>query len=149
MFPLSIDGEIGLGSAEPDDAILSALRRALVAKKARNISTDGRRITFDAGIFRPVWNWNVLVPVGNGTIELVPGPPRRVRYAFSCRQMLACTTAMAVAMGCLGAHEYGAAVAAAIFAGAWAWLFGMNYITAAMRLPGFVRDAVEASISRN
>jgi hypothetical protein len=145
MFPLSIDGEIELKSSAPESDILSGLRRALAAQKANNISTDGRRIAFEAGVFRLVSNWNVLVPVGSGTIEIVPGPPRRVRYAFSCRQMAAFTTAMAGVMSCLAAREGGAAGAVLIFAGAWAWLFGMNYIIAAFRLPGFVRDAVESS----
>ena len=88
-------------------------------------------------------NWNILVPVGRGEIEIVPGKPGTVKYGFSCVQMLILLTLMVGAMSVALISREGLSAHAIIFLViGWLWLFGMNYVISAVRLPRFVRRAV-------
>jgi len=145
MFPMSLDGEFKLTSPELEDisAILSKVEQALRAARATNISRIGNRVVFQGGIFRLVMNWNILVPVGRGEIEIVPGKPGTVKYGFSCVQMLILLTLMVGAMSVALISREGLSAHAIIFLViGWLWLFGMNYVISAVRLPRFVRRAV-------
>lgn len=150
MFPTSIDGEFEIPEYDStkDGALRTLLKfeRALFDNKAKNIKLVGTKLTFEGGIMRMVSNWNILVPVGYGEIEVRPGSPGKLIYRFSTRQMLAGATGMAALFGLLaamGASGLASANPVVIFLAAWAWLFGMNYLFAAYRLPRFVRSVLE------
>jgi len=144
MFPFNIQGEITLPSIAPGQVpiYLSQVERAAGEKRACNIRKTESLVTFRGGMFRLVMNWNIFVPITRGIIEVLPGTPGVVRYYFSCTEMLITVSVMvAIFAFCLlqpGLSTLGVVLPIV----AWLWLFGMNYATAAFRLPGFVREAL-------
>jgi hypothetical protein len=93
-------------------------------------------------MFRLVMNWNIFVPITRGTIEVLAGTPGVVRYYFSCTEMLI-TVSVMVAIFALCLLQPGLSTPGVVVPiVAWFWLFGMNYVIAAFRLPGFVREAL-------
>jgi hypothetical protein len=147
MFPTSIKGTLVLSACASDDVprFLSKIRAELESVKARHISLSGNKISFRGGVFRFVSNWNVLCPVGSGVIEVIPGTPPVLRYHFSCLEMLVVVSLMVLFLGLFLAQRSPIVLELFLFPVlAWLWLFGMNYLTAAIRLPRFVRRAVDA-----
>lgn len=139
MFPLSITGEFKISRLQDNDVnlVLNRVEQELAAVRATNVSRTANRITFTGGIFRFVSNWNLLVPIGYGEIEVLPDC---VKYTFSCTQMLVATTVMVCIMGAF--ILFSAPVSAFSLITPviiWLWLFGMNYLISAVRLPAFVR----------
>lgn len=146
MFPTGFKGEIETPPLRPQDVddVLASIEEALVGAKAADITRVGNTISFRGGLFRfVIGNWNVLHPVGHGEIEVVPGSPGAVRYDLSCVQMLVVATLMVgwltVSMSSRGHVTLGTVLIPLI---GWLWLFGMNYLIAAVRLPAFVRSAI-------
>lgn len=139
MFPTSFEGTIEMRALESTevDLVLNQIEQALKAERATAISRTGNTVSFRAGLFRLVMRENVLAQVGKGEIEVLPGSPGTVKYRFSSVQMLLITTLMAGFMGIVARSPVG-------FAVTWLWLFGMNYLIGAFRLPRFVRKAVGA-----
>lgn len=139
MFPLSITGELKISRLQDEDVnfVLNTVEQELTAVRATNVSRTANRVTFKGGIFRFVSNWNLLVPIGYGEIEVLPDC---VKYTFSCVQMLIGTTVMVCVMGAFILYSAPVStfslIAPVII---WLWLFGMNYLISAVRLPGFVR----------
>ena len=120
-------------------AIQDRIEAALIAAQATTVDRHSNAVSFSANLFRMVGNWNILVQTDSGAIEIIPGAPTSVRYTFSCRKMLIVTTTMMVVMAFFVFLSEGISEAAIVFAGGWLWLFGMNYLIAAIRLPLFVR----------
>src|ERR1051326_4449791 len=62
--------------------------RALRDVRAENIIITDNRIAFTGGAFRWVWNWNLLIPIGYGYVELHDKEDSFVvSYYASFRQM--------------------------------------------------------------
>ncbi|MBI1849429.1 MAG: hypothetical protein HYR85_03690 [Planctomycetes bacterium] len=112
--------------------------------RAIDIRRSDDAVSFRGGLFRSVTNWNVLVPVDSGRIEVVAGPSMRVRYYFSCSKLLVTTTLGAVLLVVLSSVQAGRV---RLFAPLLVTmgLFGGNYVIASHRLPRFVRRAVGAA----
>ncbi len=147
MFPTSIKGTIELSTCEPSDIprILINVRSELEAASARDIHLSENKISFRGGIFRLVTNWNVLVPIGSGEIEVDPGSPPVLKYNFSTLEILVIASLMALFVGGSMALARPITLQTMEFPiVAWLWLFGMNYLVAAFRLPAFVRRAIDA-----
>ena len=146
MFPISLEGSIDTHSISPEqvNAVTERLVSALNRARASSVVCDGNTVTFRGGMFRLVFNWNVLVPVSRGTITISSGSRDAVRFNLSCVEMLVVTTVMAICAGFVipsgqpALFRFGAPVLM------WLWLFGMNYVIAAYRLPAFIRRAVGA-----
>lgn len=142
MFPLSITGELKISRLQNEgiDLVLNRVEQELAAVRATNVSRTANRITFKGGIFRFVSNWNILVPIGYGQIEVLPDC---VKYDFSCTQMLFAITVAVCVMGAFMLSSAPANTFSPItLAFIWLWLFGMNYLLSAVRLPAFVRRIV-------
>jgi hypothetical protein len=147
MFPTGFRGEFEVVAVEYEaiNVLLLRVERELRAARALNVCRRGNKVSFRGGIFRLVSNWNVLVPVGSGEIEVVPGNPAAVRYRFSCVEMLTFVTVVASALGVFLFTIAGISVAAFIFPiFIWFSMFGLNFLIASERLPAFVRKAVRA-----
>lgn len=148
MFPTHITGRIELAAATPErvDSIAERFVSELARVRASDVMRQGNTITFKGGVFRLVSSWNILGPVSQGAIELKVGPPPEIAYRFSCIQMLVITTLMVIVMGLFVATSPRAPLALKLGAPVimWLWLFGMNYLIAAYRLPAFVRRTAGA-----
>jgi hypothetical protein len=151
MFPTSIEGRFALPSSTPEQAddIASRIVVELRQVRATDIQREGSSITFGGGMFRRVGNWNLLVPVGHGVIEVHAGVDAEVRFRFSCVQALVITTLMVAFVVAIMNFGSSTDLPIAFRLGApafmWLWLFGMNYAIAAARLPRFVRRAASAN----
>lgn len=150
MFPTSFKGEFKLPQLRPQDInlVLNGVEHELAMVKATSICRAGHKVSFRGGVFRLVFSGNVLFPVDYGEIEVLPSNPCVVRYNFSCVQMLVLATLLVVvffALPWMGGVRtvQDTLIVPIIF---WLWLFGMNYLIAAVRLPRFVRKAVAKNL---
>lgn len=83
---------------EVDRAVLPEhLAMCLGQVEAENVRIVANRVTFTGGVFRMVWNWNVLGPFGFGDIT-VDSDNCEVRYTLSYRQLVVLATGMVAAM---------------------------------------------------
>jgi hypothetical protein len=150
MFPISFKGEFKFPQLQPQDInlVLNGVVQELTRVQATSICRAGHKVSFRGGIFRLVFNWNVLGPVDYGEIEVLPGNPVIVRYNLSCVQMLVLSTLVVVVFLALpwmgGVRTVQETLIVPVFF--WLWLFGMNYLVAAVRLPRFVRKAVTKNL---
>jgi hypothetical protein len=146
-FPLYIEGKIELGDIPPESAAELAARvaSALTKVRASNVSLTGTSVTFRGGIFRLVSNWNILVPVSWGAIDILTGSPGVVAYKFSCREMLVVTTLMALVAAFFMSFVVSPSEPLFFRLGApalmWLCLYAGNYLISRYRLPAFVKDA--------
>jgi len=147
MFPTSISGTLELPAFKSVgvEELLSLVSAEMDHANARDIRRVGTKLSFRGGVFRLVSNWNVLVPAGSGEIEILPGTPVRVRYHFSCIQMLVLVSLIVLAIGASTISSHPSDLTSYLIPLlAWLWLFGMNYLVASARLPALVRRAVDA-----
>lgn len=147
MFPANIEGEFRIGDIDAEEAErrLTAFEEWLRGAKATDIEREGDTVTFRAGIFRWVSNWNPLVPIGWGRVELSRAEGV-LRYDFSCRQLLVLISVWAVvgAAGCaLAGFWTGSPLVAPIMG---VWLFGMNYLMASWRLSKVLREKLGPAV---
>ena len=113
---------------------------------ADSVSIDAAEVRFTAGIFRIVWNWNILVPFGSGSIAVVShGAEFLVSYRLSTVQMLVTVTGMICLMGLMIFSETMNAwyEILLVLGGGWLWLFGMNYLIAIVRFPAWLRRGLK------
>ena|SRR5579864_9143373 len=130
-----------------DSALLPAhLARCLRSVNASTVEIIGNRVTFTAGIFRLVSNWNVLVPFGSGDLT-VDADACKVRYTLNCSQLVVVATLMIV---------FGAAILLASVSDSggktlwllpvmpfmWLWLVGGNLAIGIPRFKSLVTRAV-------
>jgi len=95
--------------------------------------------------FRFVFNWNILVPFDCGTIEVEDqGAVFNVKFRASTFRMLKLTFGMSIGFA-IFAFVGGAPprIPALMFVMAWIWLFGGNYVLAAIRFPLWLRRALK------
>ena len=142
MFPFSIKGEFELAKENTiaTDHLLDKIEQELEIVRAKQISRLDNMIVFQAGIFRPVSNLNVLAAVGKGSIEVIPSLPIKIRYYFSCVQMLVTSIILASVFGLMESSFLQACVIGF-------FVFGLNYLISTIRLPLFVRQAADVSRS--
>jgi hypothetical protein len=99
VFPFGLSGLVLLKlSASSADAVETAVRRieALLADaSATTVNSQGSTVRFTAGVFRAVWNWNILVPFGSGLLEIRhESECLAVHYRLSTAQMFFVVLAM-------------------------------------------------------
>jgi hypothetical protein len=110
---------------------------------ASTVDVQGQRVMFTAGMFRPVTNWNVLVPFDSGVIT-VDTTARQVLYEVSCRRLVLLGTSMVCLMTVfiLFARVWGAILAMPIM---WLWLVGGNLVLGKLRFEGFLGRAIASA----
>lgn len=92
-------------------------------------------------MFRWVGNWNTLAPVESGRIEVDPRSPNRITDHFACVRLLVLASLAALFFAVASFRDGGLGVSVLLAGFAWRWLFGMNYLVAALRLPALIRRA--------
>ncbi|MDB5974928.1 MAG: hypothetical protein JWR07_1688 [Nevskia sp.] len=146
MFPIHIKGRIELPDTTPEQAAVIADRivAALVAVRASGVECRANRITFRGGIFRMVFNWNVLAAVSHGVVDVQSGSKPMVDYTFYCWEMLAFVMLPILFVVLHTSINESPLVRFGIPVFIFLWLFGVNYFVARFRLPAFLRDAINA-----
>lgn len=102
------------------------------------------RLDFKGGLFRMVHNWNLLVPIGSGSISVVDGAPPRLVFDLNFNSLaLATAVILGLAFGSkaafegrMGAIEWGPAVIL------WILLVGANYVISIFRFRRFLASIV-------
>jgi hypothetical protein len=132
--------------SEVDAAHLPAqLAESLRRVKANNVTVQGNCVTFKAGGFRWVTNWNVLVPFGFGDLS-VDAEQRCVRYRQSLRQMGIAVAVQTIFLGVMAAK---AGLDLFLLAPlAWAILMGANLAIALPRFQFFLRRTIQRAPRR-
>jgi hypothetical protein len=99
-------------------------------------------VIFTAGVFRIVPNWNILVAINYGKIDVEDaGSEMRISYFASTVQMLIVVTLIfcIIAVALIYNDTKGATFPSQhpvwFIALGWLWFFGGNYVLAALRLP--------------
>jgi hypothetical protein len=148
-------GTIHVGEDLQSSALMPHLAECLRRARARDVTVDGNRIAFKGGLFRPVSNWNVLVPFGTGELEFLP-TTREVRYRLSLAQLIVAATVtigfLAVLMFCLpqseGSGSPPAGFVPVALALLWVFLVGGNLLIGIERFRSFLRQSISTTPAR-
>jgi len=131
------------------DRLIETFGRELRRLSPSELNVSGGTVSFRAGVFRLVSNWNLLVPISRGEIVVAPANDGvSVRYTISFRQLVTVATIMIVIMMVMICSSEGSqALPLAVFGGSimWLWLVGMNLAIAIPRFRRFVRKCVESA----
>lgn len=135
FFPFGLSGSIRLRNIpSPDSLVKPAIDRIedmLDDAGATFVDCEGSEVQFKAGLFRQVWNWNILVPFGSGRIRIeTHASSLLLKYRLSTIEMLVAVIAM---LGLVWLIAPKLPFSDLVFI--WLWLFGMNYLIAAVRFP--------------
>ncbi len=140
-FPFSSRGTIeitthGTASLPP---IVSAIENAIRDSKPTSLSVKDGVVSFRAGVFRFVNNWNQLVSISSGEIRLSQrGELVLIDYRISFVQMFIIVSMMVgLIFGFVAQAPLGFVVVG------WLWLFGGNYFLTLYRFPRFLRAVAE------
>ena len=143
-FPFSSRGTIeitthGAASLPP---IVSAIENAIRDSKPTSLSVKDGVVSFRAGVFRFVNNWNQLISISSGEIRLSQrGELVLIDYRISFVQMFIIVSMMVgLIFGFVAQAPLGFVVVG------WLWLFGGNYFLTLYRFPRFLRAAAEKAI---
>jgi hypothetical protein len=139
-------GAVPLDQGVDSDSLPAHLARCLRSVDASTVEIIGSRVTFTAGIFRLVSNWNILVGFGSGDLT-VDSDACKVRYTLNCWQLVIVATVMIV----FGAVILLASVSDSggktlsllpVLPFMWLWLVGGNLAIGIPRFKSFVTRAV-------
>ena len=124
------------------DQALNRLESALAEARPASIRRDSSGLRFRGGPFRLVSNWNILLPISTGVLEVSPREDGvNVRYRVTFTEMLVIVTLMVG--GIFGPVVVRSAKLPmqgrlGILLFAWSWLFGANFALTWWRLPRFL-----------
>jgi hypothetical protein len=145
MLPLSWRGRIVLPPAAGDDPerVLDRLVVALTEHRAREVRREPKVVTFEGSMFRFVSNWNPLVTISFGRLEVERGSEGlEVRYHITFEFVVAFAT-FAVAFLVVWLHFLPGPdtweVRYAFPLVVWMFLVGGSVAIDLVRFPAFVR----------
>ena len=153
MFPLDHRGEFTRSKVTINDPenfsgdFFERATGALAAVGARDISVNGHRISFTGGMFRFVWNWNILIQIGYGYVDLTETDDSFViSYYASFREMLVIVSMLVLIFGVdlFVSDKMPLAGKLGLLSFAWIFLFGGNWVIAIARFPSFVNNMLWA-----
>jgi hypothetical protein len=140
-FPFSNSGTIEVISHEAASIqpIVLAIENAIRDSKPTSLRLNDGVLTYRAGVFRFVNNWNHLVSIGSGEIRFSQqGELVLIHYRISFVQMFIIVSVMVgLVFGFVAQAPLGSIVLG------WLWLFGGNYLITLYRFPRFLRAAAE------
>lgn len=136
----SWSGSILLPSPASPAKVAARIAEGLRKAEASWVALDGERIEFTGGMFRAVWNWNLLVSFGSGEIR-VDQAAGRVFYRLHLTQLMIVAATLSLFMGVAMAAEdmTAAIVATPCF---WVFLVGGNLLIGVTRFREFLEGAV-------
>jgi len=141
-------GSVPLAAVGSDAVALDRVEQ-LLDRQFKIVTERGSdSLLFDDPLWRNPFggNWLAMAIYDRGRFWIERAPQgRRLRYDLrSLHVMVFCLIAAAAAFAfvCAGGEVF---LAIRIAAGAFAWLYGMNILTAVLRAPPTIRDAVMGS----
>ena len=150
MFPFRWHDEFVIPSPVMADLNVSeAVKRLAVAierEAPKEIDRTNNCVSFRAGMFRLAFGWNILVPIGQGSVcvsETSEG--LKVQYALSFREMfITVTVMMLLFFGPFIVFIARSTKSESVFVltFGWAWLFGGNFFSSILRFQKFLRNAL-------
>ena len=148
MFPFTFGRTIevpitGNSVESVSEMILDRLAGRIKAQKPSSISSNPHQITFSGGFFRFVGNWNLLVAIDYGVIDVVPDH-NRLLISYNIRFIgLFILSSLMTIMFAFAIFSSGFTLQNLVaVAGIWLWFFGGNFIIAVVRFHNFVRSAL-------
>ena len=149
---MSIKGKISLSEPREIERVALRVEDLLDAALAKTTRRDGNKIKFTAGIFRIVWNSNILIPFDSGTITVHEEESTvKVAYDLSTRQLCVVGSLMILLMFTIvnyvawqkGKFPRYELIWPMIIL--WLWLVGMSYILARLRFPRWLKRGLALS----
>ncbi len=150
VFPVSVSGVVRVQGVGADvHATAERIADMLDEAAQTEAKVEGNEVRFKKVVMTGGSSWKILVPFNGGRFQVeLEGMSIRVRYSLSTVHMLLIVT---VLMGALAAwvgwtertHGADGHVAAEMFVGGWLWLFGMNYLTAVIRIPLWLKRGLK------
>lgn len=149
-FPIDYRGEVrwrskvSLRGEHLQHAVLHELVRALAGAKGTPI-VHGNRISFTGGMFRFVPNWNILVPITHGSLEVtLVDDTVVVSYYLNFKQQLVLASMIAlISLSFLAASTEPLAVRIGFPAFIWVWTCGLSYVITIPRFSRFIKRAIQ------
>ncbi len=145
MFPTGINGQIELISLRQEHVhiVVGGIKRQLEIMKAANINQHDSILSFKGGFFpsRLLNTLNILDSVSQGKIEVLHGTPAVIKYRLSSVGMLIDVLFIALAAAIFIGITDNLLRAILVFLSVFSVLFGLNYLTAALRIRSFLRHA--------
>jgi hypothetical protein len=152
-FPVSITGNALLPKEASDlrtvEDVCARIESMLESAQARTITRQDGSVIFTGGLFRTVTGWNILVAISYGEIAVENTKfGMRISYFASTVEMLILTTLMlgflaassishdTKGIGLPSQHPFWFVVLG------WFFLFGGNYILAALRFPRWLEHGL-------
>jgi len=125
--------------------LLNSIASELKKHKPRSIDQKESSVHFSAGVFRLVFNWNILVPITSGTIKFKEGEPSLV-YTLSFKELMifgVVATIFIVAVPLASGAPLAILFVAPILV--WGWLVGMNFILSISRFGSLIKKCIKGS----
>lgn len=158
MFPIGISGSIRLSEPGNPTPYVMPVRERLVDLldeiSAYDVVAEGDTVRFRLAFFGGAGRYHPLAPVDRGTFQIeIEDTALRVRYRLSTlRFLLAITGLLAVFFGFVffenATHMSRQTLMIGVGFG-WLWLFGMNYLISAIRLPFWLRRKLKDVVHQN
>lgn len=143
MLSFTRSGTLYMGADIDVAGLPTHLADRLDQASASTVDVQGQRVMFTAGMFRPVTNWNVLVPFDSGVIT-VDATARQVLYEVSCRRLVLLGTGMVCLMTVFILLSPARQLILAIPI-MWLWLVGGNLVLGTIRFESFLGRAIASA----
>ena len=145
-FPLSADGRIQANGTDVSRAI-EAVERLLRSTKASTIAVHDNRLDFTVRFLRLVSNWNLLVPIDSGRVVFRECDDAvDVEYHISFRRWFFIVTGIVIVVFAVVpfiAIDPRGGVPVSFLLFLWLFVFGGNYLIAALRFPAALRSSLD------
>ncbi len=142
MFPRSVSGILTIGESAnlPVVEVVKRLQERLSKLHPTKLTVAADSVSFEAGMLRAVWNYNLLVPFGHGLIHVREEAGMTiVAYKLSIAQLTATGTVMSLMFANLSWRQ-GWDRALIVLAGGWLLFVGGNCALGVRRFRSFLRD---------
>jgi len=139
-FPISLAGVVAVSGLTVDETI-ARLERALAGAGATALRRESNGLQFGGTAFRLVSNWNVLVPISTGIIEVRSrNDGIIVWYRLRFTWVLVAVTLLVTGLFAPIAVASNAPMAGRLIfpVVGWLWLFGGNFVLTRWRFPRFL-----------
>jgi hypothetical protein len=134
------------------ERVIGAIEQAIRAAKPTAIFRRDGEITFHAGCFRVVGNWNQLIPIGVGQLRFSPQENRvEIFYRISFFQFFVVTAILTlIVFGLVPWMASGmkATPPIGVILLLFLWIFGGNCVITLFRFPHFLKKAAEGATAQ-
>lgn len=149
MFPLDYQNQIEVsGESDINDyqkRFLTKMSEELRAVEATGIQIQGNKLSYRVAFFRLVSNWNLLIPIDRGSVEVTSSANKIIiSYFISFKRLVIIVTLLVSVFGVFFVQDAGLPVTKKILllSAAWLWLAGANCLITLIRYSAFIKRIV-------